>query len=1108
MLGFSIGMMIGGLLFPPDVAEADQPQPSGLQIMSSQYGTPIPVLYGQRRIPGNLIWYGNFRAVKVEIEAGKGMGGQEAGFYYLYSCSFALGLCMGEADVLKCWANNKEVDSNKYTVYTGTQIAADAHMSAKLTALGKRVPVWKNLCYVVFDNYSLGQSPTLPNFTFEVSRVVTEDVVTLWTSQQQQASVATTYGVAPLGEFLVVSGCWTRTATGEYVIRTYDRATGAFLYGIKTSDAIFYAWTLVRAENSIYVMHMKYVGGLWKDYMSEYDPRSNSIVRSMQLPAYCYYSRCCGWDEKNHKFWFYAYNWPSASTFTEVDTDGLGTTHYVSGGGGANLNYDYYDVTGDADYLWAAYGGGMVGSRICRHRKRDAYITHGPVQPVSFYTSGLCYDEANEVLLQATSSGLAELNPKTFAQLDSIGFGGYSYCPAKFTFGYDEDNPRRSQYAAMITSWGNVLRLNVVDVKDFSLVEMVTPWPSMTFNPGALCLQGSLIYVAAMGTAAAPTAYYQIVGAFLLKVYGVDDNPARVTYDVLTNALYGAGLDASYLNSAVFADTQSYCDINDLLVSFYFDRQMTFIDFIQCVLQHHDGFFSYYNGQLAHRQNKVEASVVSYTKDDVKRGNEQFPVSITKQGREGYANHIIVEYTRRNNEYYTGTAKADDMPDIDRYGRKPETLQLAGICKHSRAQRMAHMTLRKGMQQPETISLPLRPSARGISPGQVFDYTDADLELSSKKFRAVNVSEMEDGGIRLDAVEVLEYYDTAIDPEFDDESTPSPAPGISDPASAVTHVVLEEWPAMYSQGEPKLSIYFSAPDEVQWAGAYGYRSYTSGGTFDLVDKQFSSGITGVVTAVGILAGKPYITITLDTEDTLSSAVSLDALLQTPFQNLFILQGAYGTVYCRFATCTLLSAKVWRLTDLLIDLTGFTQLTSSLSVIATDLVAVYNDKRRVNLTVADLYRTLYFKLASMNFAGDLQDLADCTEYDVAIIGKDKKPIQGLNLLVNGQPEVAGAHNVSEGDLLFTWMSVNRFASGCSTASVTGEEDADFQEWCIEIWDVGLTTLVNSYQSLTNSWTYTSAAQAADGGLTNFVMKLSKRGGSTVSSQTSHTVNIFA
>src|SRR5260370_39795902 len=56
------------------------PAISGLQIQTSAIGKAIPLIYGATRIAGNLIWYGDFKAIAhASSPPGGGKGGVAGG---------------------------------------------------------------------------------------------------------------------------------------------------------------------------------------------------------------------------------------------------------------------------------------------------------------------------------------------------------------------------------------------------------------------------------------------------------------------------------------------------------------------------------------------------------------------------------------------------------------------------------------------------------------------------------------------------------------------------------------------------------------------------------------------------------------------------------------------------------------------------------------------------------------------------------------------------------------------------------------------------------------------------------------------------------------------
>lgn len=59
-----------------------------LTIQSSAYGLPIPLFWGQTRITGNMIWYGDFKAIAhttKQSSGGKGGGVTTQNTTYTYT---------------------------------------------------------------------------------------------------------------------------------------------------------------------------------------------------------------------------------------------------------------------------------------------------------------------------------------------------------------------------------------------------------------------------------------------------------------------------------------------------------------------------------------------------------------------------------------------------------------------------------------------------------------------------------------------------------------------------------------------------------------------------------------------------------------------------------------------------------------------------------------------------------------------------------------------------------------------------------------------------------------------------------------------------------------
>ncbi len=154
-----------------------------LMVQASSYGKAIPLVYGNARIAGNIIWS---RPIQEHIttttqSSGGGKGGGGGGSVetttttYTYTASIAVAICEGPiSEVVRVWADAKQLDltQGSYTLYLGdeTQLP-DTYISTFLPA--GQTPGYRGMAYVVIKDFPLGDyGNRIPNFTFEVRRTL------------------------------------------------------------------------------------------------------------------------------------------------------------------------------------------------------------------------------------------------------------------------------------------------------------------------------------------------------------------------------------------------------------------------------------------------------------------------------------------------------------------------------------------------------------------------------------------------------------------------------------------------------------------------------------------------------------------------------------------------------------------------------------------------------------------------------------------------------------------------------------------------------------------------------------------------------------------------
>lgn len=571
-----------------------------------------------------------------------------------------------------------------------------------------------------------------------------------------------------------------------------------------------------------------------------------------------------------------------------------------------------------------------------------------------------------------------------------------------------------------------------------------------------------------------------------------DALPTQISTDILTDDLFGLGL-TGVTDADAFAETAEYCTDNDLLISPIFDRQVSVLDALSHVIAHHNGYISYEEGTIAHRQLKSEISLGTIRDHHLVREEEELPLSATSPGGRDYNNKITVEYPKRGKEYVTGTAPVDDMVDIDQYGLRDATVKLDAITTHSRASKLAMVLLKKSLSAPQSFDFKVGPELAGIRPGQVFALTETAMDLFEAPIRIASVSESDNYEMEVSAREEVDVY--GYQATGTDTSVQPVAPDLTGNPLSVVRPLMIEIPPYYSADRSLVAAAYSRSASAAWAGASVWRAYTPGGSYERVGSELGSPVTGRVIAVG----EGTLDVEMDWDATLSSALSFDDLVVDKTKNLFVVTTAAGEVFAKFQTVELLAPNQWRLSGLIYDLAGIPRNTTG-DIAVNDDLALYQGLRIVlEIPEADRYRTLYYKIPSFNFAAAEQSLSDCAEIAKPLAALVDRPLPPCNVKVNGIG-LSGSAIAAAGDIALEWVSRNRRAQGATNyeRSDAVAEDADFQNFLVEFWSGGV--LRRSFTQTGKSLTYTAAQQSADGAGRPLTARLSQAGNKATSVKT--------
>ena len=170
MLGWAAGNMLGNLLDPP---KTEVPNPQRQYVQMSQYGSPIPMLFGTDCFTGTVIWQKYPFTEHGEKSGGKNTS--PAVSSKTYSTSFAVLLCEGEIDRVeqifadgRLWWPNED-NETPFTLYMGTETQLpDPTMEAELGE--GNVPGYRGWAYVVFNELMLKDfGERIPQMKFVVA---------------------------------------------------------------------------------------------------------------------------------------------------------------------------------------------------------------------------------------------------------------------------------------------------------------------------------------------------------------------------------------------------------------------------------------------------------------------------------------------------------------------------------------------------------------------------------------------------------------------------------------------------------------------------------------------------------------------------------------------------------------------------------------------------------------------------------------------------------------------------------------------------------------------------------------------------------------------------
>lgn len=108
MTGFSIGVTLAGVLFPPKLGVQEKGKLDDVRVTGSGYGQIIPAVYGKGAVAGNIFWSTDLEEHVSKKKVGAKGGPKQTVKTYTYTVKMWVGICEGPVGKFsRIWAEDR-----------------------------------------------------------------------------------------------------------------------------------------------------------------------------------------------------------------------------------------------------------------------------------------------------------------------------------------------------------------------------------------------------------------------------------------------------------------------------------------------------------------------------------------------------------------------------------------------------------------------------------------------------------------------------------------------------------------------------------------------------------------------------------------------------------------------------------------------------------------------------------------------------------------------------------------------------------------------------------------------------------------------------------------
>ena len=476
----------------------------------------------------------------------------------------------------------------------------------------------------------------------------------------------------------------------------------------------------------------------------------------------------------------------------------------------------------------------------------------------------------------------------------------------------------------------------------------------------------------------------------------LDANPKDIVKDILTNKIYGVGLDSSIINNTSLNNFSTYCIANNIFISPLYDSQAEAQEVLSDIAEIANSTFIWSQGELKVVPLGDETvsdngktyipdltPIYDLSEDDFLCDDGEEPINVTRKNQAEVKNSVKIEYLNRANNYNTEIAEAQDIADIELNGLKQaDVLSAHQICTQEVAQKAAQIALQRNIAVRNKYLFKLSMRYILLEPTDIVTLTSARLGLNRELVKITSIAE-KDGLLEIEAEEMIVGSASAArittqNASYDAIDTSTSVGNINDP-------IIFEPPFDLTQNE--LQVWVGASSSQNLFGGAEVWISDDGETYVQAGQILGSIRQGVLSAP-----LPEINSSLDDINTLAVDVSMSnaELLSGTYQdmeNLNTLCYVDGELVS-YEDAELVSDNIYYLKTLK---RGAYYTVPASHNIGTQFCRIDSDFfLKIPFAESDIGRKIFVKFCSFNtFNAGKQSLANVQAYEYIIQGNAKK-----------------------------------------------------------------------------------------------------------------------